>query len=45
VFARCLEETPALEERAAPGHRDRCHLSVAEKLALRETTIHPELSA
>ncbi|MDX6598221.1 MAG: hypothetical protein QOE87_2108, partial [Gaiellales bacterium] len=38
-------EPPALEERAAPGHSDRCYLPVAEKLARRDATIHPEISA
>jgi peptide/nickel transport system ATP-binding protein len=45
AFAPCWEEPPALEERAAPGHHDRCYLPVAEKRVRRETTIHPELSA
>jgi peptide/nickel transport system ATP-binding protein len=45
AFAPCWEEPPTLEERAAPGHHDRCYLPVAEKRARRETTIHPELSA
>jgi oligopeptide/dipeptide ABC transporter ATP-binding protein len=44
AFALC-SEPPALLERAAPGHHDRCFLSVPEKLARREATIHPELSA
>jgi peptide/nickel transport system ATP-binding protein len=44
AFAPC-SESPALEERAAPGHRDRCFLPVADKLARRDVTIHPELSA
>ena len=45
AFAPCWEEPPPLEARTAPGHSDRCYLPVAEKRALRETTIHPELSA
>jgi len=44
VFPACSEQ-PALEERAAPGHGDRCFLPVAEKLARREATIHPELAS
>jgi oligopeptide/dipeptide ABC transporter ATP-binding protein len=45
AFAPCRDAPPALEERAAPGHSDRCYLPVAEKLARRDSTIHPELSA
>ncbi|MDX6563494.1 MAG: peptide/nickel transport system ATP-binding protein [Gaiellales bacterium] len=45
AFGPCWDEPPALEERAAPGHSDRCYLPVAEKLARRDATIHPELSA
>jgi oligopeptide/dipeptide ABC transporter ATP-binding protein len=44
VFPACSEQ-PALEERAAPGHRDRCFLPVPEKLSRREATIHPELAS
>jgi peptide/nickel transport system ATP-binding protein len=44
AFAPCSERPP-LEERAAPGHRDRCFLPVPEKLARREATIHPELTS
>jgi len=44
VFAPCSERPP-LEERAAPGHHDRCFLPVAEKLERREATIHPELAS
>jgi peptide/nickel transport system ATP-binding protein len=44
AFSLCSEQ-PALLERAAPGHHDRCFLPVPEKLARREATIHPELSA
>jgi len=44
VFPACSEQ-PALEERAAAGHRDRCFLPVPEKLARREATIHPELAS
>jgi oligopeptide/dipeptide ABC transporter ATP-binding protein len=43
VFPACAER-PALEERAAPGHLDRCFLPVAEKRARRDATIHPELA-
>jgi oligopeptide/dipeptide ABC transporter ATP-binding protein len=44
VFPACSEQPP-LEERAAPGHSDRCFLPVPEKLARREATIHPELAS
>ena len=44
VFGACAER-PALEERAAPGHLDRCFLPVVEKLARRDATIHPELAS
>jgi oligopeptide/dipeptide ABC transporter ATP-binding protein len=44
VFPPCSERPP-LEERAAPGHLDRCFLPVPEKLARREATIHPELAS
>jgi oligopeptide/dipeptide ABC transporter ATP-binding protein len=44
VFPACSEQPP-LEERAAPGHLDRCFLPVPEKLARRDTTIHPELAS
>jgi peptide/nickel transport system ATP-binding protein len=44
VFAACAER-PALEERAAPGHLDRCFLPVSEKVARRDATIHPELAS
>jgi oligopeptide/dipeptide ABC transporter ATP-binding protein len=44
AFGLC-SEPPDLLERAAPGHHDRCFLPVAEKLARRDATIHPELSA
>ncbi len=44
AFPLCAE-SPALEERAAPGHRDRCFLPVPEKLARRDATIHPELAS
>ncbi len=43
--SRACAEQPPLEERAAPGHRDRCFLPVPEKLARREATIHPELAS
>jgi len=44
VFPACSEKPP-LEERAAPGHLDRCFLPVPEKAARREVTIHPELAS
>jgi oligopeptide/dipeptide ABC transporter ATP-binding protein len=44
AFAPCWEEPPTLEERAAPGHHDRCYLPITEKVARRDATIHPELS-
>jgi peptide/nickel transport system ATP-binding protein len=34
-FEPCDTEIPALEERAGPGHPDRCHLAVADKRRLR----------
>jgi peptide/nickel transport system ATP-binding protein len=43
-FPAC-SEPPPLEQRAAPGHYDRCFLPVPEKLARREATIHPELAS
>ncbi len=44
VFGACSER-PALEERSAPGHLDRCFLPEAEKRARRDATIHPELAS
>ena len=44
AFGPCWEEPPTLEERAAPGHSDRCYLPITEKVARRDATIHPELS-
>jgi peptide/nickel transport system ATP-binding protein len=44
AFQPCSQKPP-LEERAAPGHYDRCFLPVAEKLARREAAIHPELAS
>jgi oligopeptide/dipeptide ABC transporter ATP-binding protein len=45
AFDKCMQE-PALENRVeAPGHLDRCWLSVSEKRQLRETTISGEEAA
>src|SRR6266542_1166783 len=45
AFDKCMEE-PGLENRVeAPGHLDRCWLSVAEKRSLRERTIAGEEAA
>jgi len=45
AFDKCMEE-PRLENRVeAPGHLDRCWLSVDEKRALRDETIHGETQA
>jgi peptide/nickel transport system ATP-binding protein len=45
AFDKCMEE-PALENRVEePGHLDRCWLTVAEKRALRESTIAGEEAA
>ena len=43
-FDRCLEEVPELTDKAGDGHRDACHLAVAQKREKRERAIHPELS-
>ncbi len=40
-----LLRAAAAQERAAPGHFDRCFLPVPEKLARRDATIHPELAS
>jgi peptide/nickel transport system ATP-binding protein/oligopeptide transport system ATP-binding protein len=42
-FGRC-DERPELVDKAGNGHLDACHLGLEQKKALRETTIHPELS-
>jgi peptide/nickel transport system ATP-binding protein len=45
AFDKCMEE-PDLENRVEdPGHLDRCWLSVEEKRALRDKTIHGEMEA
>jgi peptide/nickel transport system ATP-binding protein len=45
AFDKCMEE-PRLENRVEdPGHLDRCWLSVEEKRALRDKTIHGEMEA
>jgi peptide/nickel transport system ATP-binding protein len=45
AFDKCMEE-PALENRVEdPGHLDRCWLTVDEKRALRDKTIHGETQA
>jgi peptide/nickel transport system ATP-binding protein len=45
AFDKCMEE-PRLENRVEdPGHLDRCWLSVDEKRALRDKTIHGEMEA
>ncbi len=45
AFDKCMEE-PRLENRVeAPGHLDRCWLTVEEKRALRDKTIHGEIQA
>jgi peptide/nickel transport system ATP-binding protein len=42
-FARCVDEDPLLAPRVSPEHRDACHLTVDEKRARREASVHPEL--
>jgi peptide/nickel transport system ATP-binding protein len=45
AFDKCIEE-PDLENRVEdPGHLDRCWLTVDEKRALRDKTIHGEIQA
>jgi peptide/nickel transport system ATP-binding protein len=45
AFDKCMEE-PDLENRVEePGHLDRCWLTVDEKRALRDKTIHGEIQA
>ena len=45
AFDKCTEE-PGLENRVEePGHLDRCWLTVEEKRALRDKTIHGEFQA
>src|ERR671931_900477 len=45
AFDKCMEE-PGLENRVEePGHLDRCWLTVEEKRALRDKTIHGEMQA
>ena len=44
AFELC-SQPPAFDERSAPGHHDRCWLTVPEKQARRDATIHPERSA
>jgi peptide/nickel transport system ATP-binding protein len=45
AFDKCMEE-PALENRVeAPGHLDRCWLTVEEKRSVRDATIHGEIAA
>jgi peptide/nickel transport system ATP-binding protein len=45
AFDKCIEE-PDLENRVEePGHLDRCWLTVDEKRALRDKTIHGEVQA
>ncbi|MDQ2982644.1 MAG: ABC transporter ATP-binding protein [Actinomycetota bacterium] len=43
-FDRCDKEVPALTDKVGGGHLDACHLSVEDKRAKRDRTIHPELA-
>jgi peptide/nickel transport system ATP-binding protein len=45
AFEKCWEEPPLENRVEGPGHLDRCWLSVDEKRALREKTIHGEMEA
>jgi oligopeptide/dipeptide ABC transporter ATP-binding protein len=44
AFDRCKVEDPVLTAKVGSGHLDACHLSVEDKRARRDTTIHPELA-
>jgi peptide/nickel transport system ATP-binding protein len=44
AFDRCRVEDPQLTDKAGSGHLDACHLSVEDKHARRDATIHPELA-
>src|SRR5256714_13562011 len=44
AFDRCKVEDPVLTAKEGSGHLDACHLSVEEKRARRDATIHPELA-
>ena len=44
AFDRCKAEDPLLTAKVGSGHLDACHLSVEDKRARRDATIHPELA-
>jgi oligopeptide/dipeptide ABC transporter ATP-binding protein len=44
AFDRCKVEDPLLTSKVGSGHLDACHLSVEDKRARRDATIHPELA-
>ncbi len=44
AFEKCMEEPPLENRVEAPGHLDRCWLSVEDKRTLREATIQGEIA-